>query len=83
MHKKLLSQLSQQLLQIKTEAQMQDFLSGLFTPAELMEIPTRLEIVRLLKQGVAQHEIARQLGVGVATVTRGAKEIQKGRFQNV
>lgn len=71
------------LLQIKTKAEMRDFLLGILTPAELVEIPTRLQIVKKLKQGVGQHQIAQELGVGVATVTRGSKELQKGRFQTI
>jgi Trp operon repressor len=37
----------------------------------------------MLKSGIPQHEIAEKLGVGVATVTRGSKEIQKGNFKVV
>ena len=62
---------------------MYDFLLGILTPRELQELPTRLEIVKLLKQGVPHHQIAESLGTGVATVTRGSKEIQKGRFKNI
>ena len=71
------------LLSIKTKKELQDFLSGIFTPQEMEEIPTRLQIVKKLKQGVPQHQIAKELNVGVATVTRGSKEIQKGRFSNI
>jgi TrpR family trp operon transcriptional repressor len=71
------------LLSIDSKAEMKDFLEGILTPAELVEIPMRLEIVKKLKAGVPQHQIAEELGVGVATVTRGSKEIQKGRFGNV
>ena len=71
------------LVSIKSKEQMQDFLSGILTPQELEEIPTRLQIVKMLKKGIPQHEIAEKLGVGVATVTRGSKEIQRGRFQHV
>ena len=71
------------LLSIKTENQMQEFLEGILTPQELVEIPTRLQIVKKLKEGVSQQKIAKELGVGVATVTRGSKELQKGRFGNV
>lgn len=71
------------LLKIKTKDAMKEFLQGILTPQELIEIPTRLQIVKKLKAGVSQHEIAKALGVGVATVTRGSKEIQKGRFRNV
>ncbi len=73
--------LSDTLLRINTTERMKDFLKGILTIQELDEIPTRLEIVKLLKRGVAQHRIAEELEVGVATVTRGSKELQKGRFK--
>lgn len=62
---------------------MEDFLLGILTPKELQEIPTRLSIVKMLKRGIPQHEVVERLGVGIATVTRGSKEIQKGRFKVV
>lgn len=62
---------------------MKDFLVGILAPKELKEIPMRLRIVKMLKKGISQHEIAEKLGIGVATVTRGSKEIQKGRFKAV
>lgn len=71
------------LLSIKTDKEMFEFLCGILTSQELEEIPTRLEIVKRLKEGIPQHQIAKDLNVGVATVTRGSKEIQKGRFKNV
>lgn len=80
---KLFDNLIKQLLTIKTKADMEDFLRGILTPKEIEEIPTRLEIVKMLKAGTAQHHIAEELGIGVATVTRGSKEIQKGRFKVV
>lgn len=70
-------------LSIKTKSEMLDFLQGILTPKELLELPTRLEIVKMLKSGVAQHTISEKLGVGIATVTRGSKELQKGRFKNI
>lgn len=71
------------LLRIKTRSEMEDFLLGILTPKELKEIPMRLSIVKMLKAGVPQHEIAESLGVGVATVTRGSRELRKGRFKVV
>lgn len=71
------------LMEIKTKREMEDFLKGVLTPKELMEIPMRLEIVKMLKKGIAQHTIAEKLGIGVATVTRGSKELQKGRFKSI
>lgn len=78
-----LNSLLDTLLSIKTKAQMENFLLGIFTPKELEEIPMRLSIVKMLKNGVSQHKIAHELKVGIATVTRGSKEIQKGRFKVV
>ena len=75
--------LTKQLFLIKSEKEMQEFLHGLFSPQELEAIPRRLEIIKLLKQGVPQHEIAEKLGVGIATVTRGSKELKMNKFKNV
>jgi len=80
---KYLKNLSKYLLSIKTEQEMQNFLAAIFTPAELIHIPKRLELVRLLKKGLSQHEIANRLGMGVATVTRGSQELKKNNFKNV
>lgn len=71
------------LLKVRTKKEMLEFLEGILTPRELIELPTRLEIIKQLKSGVSQHKIAETLRVGVATVTRGSKELQKGRFKNV
>lgn len=81
--KKALEEFIQIILSLKTQEDLRDFLYGILTPKELLDIPKRLEIVKKLKQGVSQHNIADKLHVGVATVTRGSKELQKGRFQNI
>lgn len=71
------------LLKIKGRDEMLDFLRGILTPKELIEIPNRLAIVKMLKRGISHHDIAGKMRVGVATVTRGSRELQKGRFNNV
>lgn len=71
------------LLKVHGKEEMYDLLRGILTPKELIELPNRLQIIKMLKRGVSHHDIAGKLHVGVATVTRGAREIQKGRFQNV
>lgn len=78
-----LNELIDLLLNIKNKEEMKNFLLGILTPKELEEIPTRLQIVKMLKKGTSQHEIAEKLGVGIATVTRGSKEIKLGRFKVV
>lgn len=71
------------ILSLTSKKDVRDFLDGILTPKEREEIPVRLQIVKMLKKGVPQHEIASKLGVGVATVTRGSKEIAKGNFSHV
>jgi len=78
-----LDELIELLLNIKTKEDMENFLLGILTPKELLEIPTRLQIVKQLKKGIAQHKVAEDLKVGIATVTRGSREIQMGRFKVV
>lgn len=71
------------LSSLKTKNEINTFLQGILTPKELIEVPNRLLIVKMLKKGIPQQEIAKAIQVGVATVTRGAREIQRGRFNNV
>lgn len=71
------------ILSLTSKKDVRNFLDGILTPKEREEIPVRLQIVKMLKKGVVQHEIASKLGVGVATVTRGSKEIAKGNFSSV
>ena len=69
------------LVEIDSKEEMQNFINGILTPKEKQELVRRLDIVKMLKKGIPHHEIAEKLGVGVATVTRGSKEIQKGNFK--
>ena len=70
-------------LKNETSSEMLDFLKGILTPRELEELTTRLQIVKLIKKGLPHQEIARRLEVGVATVTRGSRELRLGRFSRV
>ena len=67
--------LAQERLPAMTEA-----LEALLTPYEQQEVIHRLQIFILLTKGLSQREIAKQLGVGIATVTRGSKALQAGKF---
>jgi len=78
-----LNQLVEVLLEIKNKKEMLDFLKGILTPKEMEEISTRLQIVKLLKKDKPQQFIAKKLGVGIATVTRGSREIKLGRFWRI
>ncbi len=64
------------LLAVKTPAEMEKALRALLTPAEFAEIANRLQIINLLKAGEPQRKIADRLGVGIATVSRGARALK-------
>lgn len=66
---------------IRDENLLEDLLVGVTTDKERQEIPQRVEIVKRLIKGEPQAKIASDLGVGVATVTRGSKEVSNGRFK--
>ncbi|MCB0343625.1 MAG: helix-turn-helix domain-containing protein [Bdellovibrionales bacterium] len=70
---RLLKELIKAIRVCSDEKELNSLFEALLTPSELKEIPTRLEIVKRLRQGTPQREIADELGVGIATVTRGAK----------
>ena len=60
---------------------LEDLLIGVTTTQERGAIAQRIEIVKRLIAGEPQARIAKELGVGVATVTRGSKELSQGRFK--
>ncbi len=68
---------------VNSPKEMENLLNGILTPKEREELVQRIDIIKMLKAGIPHHEIAQKLGVGVATVTRGSKEIQKGNFKVV
>lgn len=60
---------------------LEDLLMGVTTDTERKELVRRVEIVKRLIAGEPQQKIASDLGVGIATVTRGSKELSQGRFK--
>ncbi len=76
-------ELLQQILSIKDEDTLNKFMNGILTKAEYDDLVTRLQIVKNIKSGMPHREIAEKLGVGVATVSRGSKEVQSGNFDMV
>ena len=83
MKKKTLNELVEVFLQMKTKEQMADFLYGILTPKEIEELSARLQIVKQLRKGIRQQTIAKKLGVGIATVSRGSRELKIGHFKYV
>ena len=60
---------------------IRDSFTGITTDKERREFARRLEVIRRLLDNEAQAKIASDLGVGIATVTRGSKELAQGRFK--
>ena len=69
------------VLSINDRELLEDFLLGLTTDKERHDLAQRVEIVKRLLAHETQKEIAKELGVGVATVTRGSKELARGKFK--
>lgn len=65
------------LFDTKDPKAMESKLNALLTPNEIGEMQRRLQIFALLEEGVSQRDIAKQLGVGIATVTRGSRALKE------
>lgn len=75
--KALRTELIAHLLAQNSEDAMADALDSLLTPSEYTEISKRLQIFRLLRAGVPHRQIAETLGVGIATVSRGSRALNR------
>jgi len=69
--------LIQFLSEVDDAAELEKRLTVLLTPNEISEMARRLKIIALLDEGVPQRDIAKQLGVGIATVTRGSRALKE------
>jgi len=65
------------LLAQRSADEMEEALRELLTSSELDDVANRLQIFELLEQGIPQRQIADQLGVGIATVTRGSNALKQ------
>ena len=54
-----------------------DFVRDILTPREFENIGVRWQIVKRLAKGEYQQGIANDLHLGVATITRGSRELRK------
>ena len=65
-------------LKLKTEQEVANFLRDLLTIKEIEELANRLEMARLLKQGMSYKTIAKKLKVSTTSVTRVAHWLFRG-----
>ncbi len=61
----------------KDKQLLADFVRDILTPHEFENIGVRWQIVKRLAKGEHQTGIAEDLHLGVATVTRGSREMRK------
>ncbi len=65
-------------LKLKKEQEVANFLRDLLTIKEFEEFSNRLEMAKLLKQGLSYKAIAKKLKVSTTTVTRTAHWLFRG-----
>lgn len=70
--------LIQAFASLKNEEETAAFIRDLMTIAEIEEFANRLEIVRLLSQGMSYQAIARETKASTTTVTRVAHWLRRG-----
>ena len=61
----------------KNKSLLADFVRDILTPREFDNISVRWQIVKRLAKGEHHQSIAEDLHLGVATVTRGSREMRK------
>jgi TrpR family transcriptional regulator, trp operon repressor len=68
----------------KNHKKFHELLIDLLTPAEYKDLAVRWQIVKQLNKKISQRKISKSLGVSVATITRGSRELlnKKGGFNS-
>jgi len=66
------------MLSCKNEQDMENFLRDISTLSEMQALSERLEVARLLSQGLSYRKVAAQTGASTTTVTRVAHFLENG-----
>ena len=61
---------------IQDQKVMNKFFQEIFTDAERSDLDLRWELMKRLHEGVAQREIASELGISLCKITRGSKIVK-------
>lgn len=67
------------MVECKTDEEMANFLRDIGTLSELQAWSERLEVAKLLAQGLTYRDIALKTGASTTTVTRVAKFLENGQ----
>ena len=65
------------IFSVKDKSLLKDFFFFFFTPKERFDFAQRWLIVKELKSGTPQREIAKKYNMSLCKITRGSKELQK------
>jgi len=75
---KFTDQLCKAILLLKNEEECNNFLEDLATINEIKELSQRLEVARMLNDGLTYDEIAEKTGASSATISRVKKCLNYG-----
>ena len=72
-----LEEVSSVLCENSDSEQMTRFLCEILTPAECKDLSLRWQLMKMLAAGVPQRQIAKELGISLCKITRGAKILKQ------
>lgn len=75
---KLINNLIKAIVSIETEEECSDFLEDLCTMSEIKSMAQRLEVAKMLEQGMVYSEIAQKTGSSTATISRVKRALDYG-----
>lgn len=82
MNKQYMDELINVLMKIHKKEDMPALLRDLLTPSELQSVVERVQIFKMLKQGIPHRTISQKLKVSIAKVTRGSHAWQTSKSIN-
>ncbi len=74
-----LRELAAAMVSLRDAGEMRRLLDELWTPGELRDLALRWRLLKLLRDGTPQREIAGRLGVSLCKITRGSKLLKQPR----
>ncbi|HPP37586.1 MAG: hypothetical protein PWR28_1076 [Synergistaceae bacterium] len=74
----LTDQLCKAILSLKTVEEVYNFLEDIATIGEIRALAQRLEVAKLLSDGLTYPQIAQQTGASTATISRVKKFLEYG-----
>jgi TrpR family trp operon transcriptional repressor len=75
--KENIQELCRVLAEVEDRQLLEAFLGCLLTPSEMADIAARWALVKALREGTPQREIAKNLGLSLCKITRGSRELKK------